>query len=92
MINAEEMGISSSNVQASWDNSNPASKRLLGLEGEFGSLIGVDNAWCANVIRHIGNYAESYERNVGENTALGLARGVNKLWTDGGLMYAPPIR
>jgi len=92
MINAEEMGISSSNVSSINTNNNPAAARLLGTEGEFGALLGIDNDWCANVIRHIGNYSESYERNVGETTALGLARGVNKLWTDGGLLYAPPIR
>lgn len=92
MINAEEMGISSSNLQASLRNSNPAAKRLLGLEGDFGSAVGVNNRWCYNIIKHIGNYAESYERNVGENTVVGLSRGVNRLWTDGGLLYAPPIR
>ena len=92
MINAEEMGITSSNLERASVNANPATQRLLGLTGDFGSQMGVSNTWCANVIRHIGNYAESYERHVGENTALGLARGVNKLWTDGGLMYAPPIR
>lgn len=92
MVNAEEMGISSVNLQESVANANPAAKRLLGVEGDFGSVIGVDNRWCYNVIKHIGNYAESYERNVGENTVLGLSRGVNKLWTDGGLIYAPPIR
>lgn len=92
MINAEEMGISSKNIALSGTNANPATARLLGTQGDFGESIGISNTWCANVITHIGNYAESYERNVGENTALGLARGVNKLWTDGGLLYAPPIR
>ena len=92
MINAEEMGISSSNIAAESRRANPAAQRLLGLTGEFGSSLGIDNSWCANIITHIGNYSESYERNVGENTALGLARGINRLWTDGGLLYAPPIR
>lgn len=92
MINAEEMGITSGNISNAARNATPAIERLLGISGDFGSKLGVGNTWCANIITHIGNYAESYERNVGENTALGLPRGVNRLWTDGGLMYAPPIR
>ncbi len=92
MINAEEMGITSGNVSNPTIDTNPATARLLGTAGEFGELLGLRNSWCASIIKHIGNYSESYERNVGINTALGLARGVNKLWTDGGLLYAPPIR
>lgn len=92
MINAEEMGISSANINKIIKNASPSAGRLLGLTGDFGKSLGIDNNWCANIITHIGNYAESYERNVGENTSLGLARGVNRLWTDGGLLYAPPIR
>ena len=92
MINAEEQGISSSNVAQVMNNANPAASRLLGLDGDFGEMLGISNAWCANIIGHIGNYAESYERNIGLATTVGLARGVNSLWTDGGLLYAPPIR
>ena len=92
MINAEELGIQSDNLSQAIANANPATKRLLGLEGDFGQLLGLDNSWCANIIREVGNYAESYNRNVGPDTALGLVRGVNSLWTDGGLLYAPPIR
>jgi len=92
MVNAEEMGISSANIRKFRKTSSPAAQRLLGQTGDFGSMLGIDDKWCANIITHIGNYAETYERNVGENTALGLARGVNRLWTNGGLMYAPPIR
>lgn len=92
MINAEEMGIGSGNISQAAKKATPAIERLLGISGDFGSKLGVSNTWCANIITHIGNYAESYERNVGENTALGLPRGVNRLWTNGGLMYAPPIR
>jgi len=92
MINAEEMGITSANIAQYANSSNPAEQRLLGTVGNFGEQLGISSTWCANIITHIGNYAESYERNVGENTALGLARGVNRLWTDGGLLYAPPIR
>jgi len=92
MINAEEMGIDSSNVSTFTTNPSPAAARLLGSEGDIGVKLGIDNKWCANIIAHIGNYAESFERNVGEGTSLGLARGVNRLWTDGGLIYAPPIK
>jgi len=92
MINAEEQGIASSNVAQVMANANPAAGRLLGLDGDFGEMLGISNAWCANIIGHIGNYAESYERNIGLATTVGLARGVNSLWTDGGLLYAPPIR
>ncbi len=92
MINAEELGINSANISTFVSNPSPAAARMLGSVGDFGEKMGVDNKWCANIIAHIGNYAESFERNVGPNTSLGLARGVNRLWTDGGLMYAPPIR
>jgi len=92
MINAEELGVYSSNVKDLLATDNPSRARLLGTSYEFGSLMGISNQWCANIITHIGNYGESYERNVGEKTTLGLARGVNRLWTDGGLLYAPPIR
>lgn len=92
MINAEELGVTSDNVTNLRDTDDPTRARLLGTSYEFGSLMGISNQWCSNIITHIGNYGESYERNVGENTTLGLARGVNRLWTDGGLLYAPPIR
>lgn len=92
MINAEELGVYSNNVADLLNTSDPARARLLGTSYEFGSLMGISNQWCANIITHVGNYGESYERNVGEKTALGLPRGVNRLWTDGGLLYAPPIR
>jgi len=92
MINAEEMGVSSTNIGTFTSSPTPAAGRLLGITGDSGEQLGIDSKWCANVIAHIGNYAESYERNVGENTSLGLPRGVNSLWTNGGLLYAPPIR
>ncbi len=94
MINAEEMGVTSSNVSDMMNSDNPGIKRLLGTEGTFGENIGVSNGWCANIIGQVGNYGESYEANVGADTPLQLARdgSVNALWTEGGLMYAPPIR
>jgi general L-amino acid transport system substrate-binding protein len=92
MVNAEELGVTSKNVDQMKGSSNPEIKRMLGVEGDFGKQLGVDNAWAYNIIKLVGNYAESYERNVGPNTPIGLARGVNDLWTKGGLQYAPPIR
>ena len=92
MINAEELGVNSSNIDKALSNPNPATKRLLGEEGEFGAELGINNSWCANIIRQVGNYGESYNKHVGPDTTLGLVRGVNGLWTDGGLLYAPPIR
>ena len=67
-------------------------RRLLGLDGDFGAAIGLPNDWAVRIIRHVGNYGESFERNVGSETPLGIARGQNALWTDGGLQYAPPVR
>ncbi len=92
MLNAEELGVSSSNVETMKTSSNPAVKRLLGLDGSFGANMGISNDWAYHIIRTVGNYAETFERNVGKNTPLGIARGVNALWRDGGLQYAPPIR
>jgi general L-amino acid transport system substrate-binding protein len=67
-------------------------KRLLGLEGAYGSTMGISNDWAANAIRAVGNYGEMFERNVGKATPLGIERGLNALWTNGGLQYAPPVR
>ena len=93
MIIAEELGITSQNVDDMRANSkNPEIRRLLGVEGEYGPRLGLANDWAYNVIKTVGNYAESYERNVGPNTPIGLERGVNALWTDGGILYAPPFR
>ncbi|MGC6484922.1 MAG: amino acid ABC transporter substrate-binding protein [Candidatus Puniceispirillales bacterium] len=92
MINAEEMGISSANVGDMAGSENPSVKRLLGSEGNFGEELGLSNDWAMNIISQVGNYGESYEKHVGENTPLKLARGVNALWSNGGIMYAPPVR
>lgn len=91
MINAEELGIDSASVVDDNSELTLAARRLQGLEGDDGSLFGLSNQWCAQVIRHVGNYGESYERNVGSATPLALNRGVNRLWTDGGLLYALPV-
>lgn len=92
MINAEELGVSSNNVDSMKNSDNPSIQRLLGRDGTFGKNLGIDDMWAYNIIKQVGNYGESFERNVGKNTALGIERGVNALWTNGGLQYAPPIR
>jgi len=92
MVNAEELGITSANVDEMKGSDNPAIKRVLGVEGEFGAALGVDNAWAYNIIKAVGNYGESFDRNVGPDTPLAIARGTNALWSKGGLQYAPPIR
>jgi general L-amino acid transport system substrate-binding protein len=94
MINAEEMGISSKNVNNKKFASklDPSVARLIGKEGKFGQELGLSNDWAYNVILKVGNYGESYEANVGPNTPLKLDRGVNALWSKGGILYAPPIR
>ena len=92
-IEAEELGITSDNVQEMADTSeNPVVRRLLGVEGELGALLGLENDWVINVISAVGNYGEIYDRNLGPETAFGLERGLNALWTEGGLLYAPPYR
>jgi general L-amino acid transport system substrate-binding protein len=92
MINAEESGITSANVEEMAGSDNPNIKRILGSEGDLGSKIGLDNDFCANVVKSVGNYGESYDRNVGPDTPLKLERGVNALCSDGGLLYAAPQR
>jgi len=92
MLNAEELGVSSANVDKMKSSDNPAIKRLLGVEGKFGENLGISNSWAYNIIKQVGNYGEIYERNVGPKTPLGLARGLNALWNKGGIQYAPPVR
>ncbi|MCV6574116.1 MAG: amino acid ABC transporter substrate-binding protein [Cohaesibacter sp.] len=92
MVNAEELGVTQANVDEMKDSKNPSVRRLLGTEGAFGEAIGLSNDWAYQVIKAVGNYGESFDRNVGPKTPLGIARGVNALWSKGGLMYAPPIR
>ncbi len=92
MLQAEEFGIDSKNVDRNKGSKNPGIRRLLGLEGDMGKNLGLGNAWAYNIIKQVGNYAESYERNVGPNTPLKLDRGVNALWNNGGLHYPMPVR
>ena len=93
MINAEEMGITSDNINAmTYNKITPAEARFIGKEGKFGAELGLADDWAYQIIKQVGNYGESYERNVGPNTPLKLARGVNALWSQGGILYAAPIR
>lgn len=92
MLEAEELGVTQSNVDEMLASENPAIRRLLGVEGDFGTPIGLDKDWAYRVIKHMGNYGEMFDRNVGANSPIGLSRGLNALWKDGGIQYAPPIR
>ena len=94
LIAAEELGVTSANVAelGAAPTSNPEVNRLLGTEGELGAMIGLDADWAARAIAAGGNYGELFEKNIGVNTPIGLARGLNAQWTEGGLIYAPPFR
>jgi general L-amino acid transport system substrate-binding protein len=92
MIEAEEYGITSKNVDEMLKSPNPGIQRFLGVTPGMGKALGVDEKWAYNIVKQIGNYGESFERNVGAGSPLKLERGLNALWTDGGLMYAWPIR
>jgi len=92
IIEAEELGITSRNIESMSTVNNPAIKRLLGLEGDFGTPLGLDPKFMSRVIAAVGNYSELYERNFGPQTGASLSRGQNSLWTNGGLLYAPPVR
>ena len=92
MINAEELGITSKNVDEMLKSNNPVIKRFLGVTEGNGKSLGLDEKWAYNIIKQVGNYGEVFERNVGVNTKLGIERGLNALWTDGGLMYSPPFK
>ena len=93
MIAAEEMGITSANVDSmAAGTNNPEINRILGTEGELGAMLGLDKDWAMRIIKSVGNYAEVFEKNIGESTPIGLARGLNAQWTNGGLLYTPPFR
>ena len=92
MIDAEELGITSGNIEDMRRSSNLKIRRLLGLEGDFGVGLGLNNDWAYTIIATVGNYGEVFTRTLGPDTPIGLPRGLNRLWTEGGIMYAPPIR
>jgi general L-amino acid transport system substrate-binding protein len=92
MINAEELGIDSKNIDDALKSKKPDIMRFVGTEGDYGTQLGLTNDWAVRIIRHVGNYGEVYERNVGSGSKLGIPRGLNQLWSAGGILYAPPIR
>ena len=92
MLDAEELGVSSRTVDQAMSSRKPEVRRLVGTSGDFGQEIGLTNAWSANIVRYVGNYGEVFERNLGARTPLAIPRGLNQLWNEGGIQYAPPIR
>jgi general L-amino acid transport system substrate-binding protein len=92
LVSAEELGVTESNAEQMATSSNPAIRRLLGTEGEFGKALGLDSDFASRMVKAHGNYGEIFERNLGTGSRLRIDRGPNKLWSDGGLQYAPPIR
>lgn len=92
MINAEELGITSANIDDALKSKKPDVMRLVGTEGAYGEQLGLTKDWAARIIRRVGNYGEVYERNIGSGSKLRIPRGLNQLWSAGGIQYAPPIR
>ena len=92
MIEAEEYGITSQNVDEMLKSENPSIKRILGVTPGMGKALGVDEKWVYTIVKQVGNYGEAFERNLGMGSPLKIDRGMNRLWTQGGLQYAPPIR
>jgi general L-amino acid transport system substrate-binding protein len=92
MLNAEELGVSSKNIDEALKSNQPEIRRLVGTEGAYGEQLGLTKDWVVRIVKLVGNYGESFERNVGTNSKLGISRGLNRLWTKGGIQYAPPIR
>ena len=89
MIEAEELGLASSNIDEKARSDNPSIQRFVGATGDIGKMLGLDNRWALQIVKQVGNYAESFEANL---KPLGFERGLNRLWNQGGLMYVPPIR
>jgi general L-amino acid transport system substrate-binding protein len=92
LINLEEAGVTSANADDTLKTTNPDLKRLLGMDGDFGKGLGVNNDWTYQIVKKVGNYGEIYDRHFGPKTNIKIERGPNKLWNQGGLQYAPPIR
>lgn len=92
MVNAEELGVTRANVDERLKSTNPEIRRLLGVEGDFGKSMGLSADWAYRIIKHVGNYGEVYNRNVGDGSRLKIPRGLNNLWNKGGLQYGAPIR
>lgn len=92
MINAEDLGISSKTIEQALKSDKPEIRRFLGIDSDLGSSLGLSRDWCVRIVRLVGNYGEIFDRNVGAGSKLGIPRGLNRLWSQGGIQYAPPIR
>jgi general L-amino acid transport system substrate-binding protein len=92
LLNAEELNVSKANVDEQLKSDNPEIKRLLGTEGNYGEQLGLTKDWVYRIVKYVGNYGEIFERNLGQGSPLKITRGLNALWTKGGIQYAPPIR
>ncbi len=92
MINAEEFGVTRANADEKLKSEDPGVRRLLGVEGDFGKGLGLTKDWAYRIVKQVGNYGEIYDKNVGDGSALKIKRGLNALWSKGGLQYAPPVR
>ena len=92
MVIAEELAVTKANVDEMVKSDNPEIKRLLGSEGKHGEALGLTNDWAYRIVKHVGNYGEVFERTVGQGSPLKISRGINALWSKGGLQYAPPVR
>jgi general L-amino acid transport system substrate-binding protein len=92
MINAEELGVNSKNIDEALKSKKPDVMRLVGNEGTYGEDLGLTKDWAVRIIKHVGNYGEVYDRNIGDGSKLKIPRGLNQLWNNGGIQYAPPIR
>jgi general L-amino acid transport system substrate-binding protein len=92
LINAEELGISTATLSEASASQKPAVRRFVGVQGNLGQALGLDNAWALKAVQAVGNYAEVFERNIGSQSRLGIPRGLNQLWSTGGILYAPPLQ
>lgn len=92
MVNAEELGVTKANVDEMLASKNPEVRRLLGVEGKFGESMGLSNDWVVRIIKAVGNYGESFDRHLGPNSINPQPRSLNRLWTQGGIQFAPPVR
>lgn len=92
MVNAEELGVTKANADEQLKSTNPEVRRLLGVEGDFGKGLGLSKDWAYRIVKAVGNYGEAFDRNVGESSQLKIKRGLNSLWSKGGIQFAPPVR
>lgn len=92
MVDAEELGVTSQTLDKALKSERPEVRRLVGTDGDLGGQLGLTKDWVVRIVRHVGTYGEVFERNVGTETPLGIPRGLNHLWTTGGIQYAPPLQ